>query len=152
MDYFTKWPEAYPIPNQEATTVAEVLVKELVSRFGVPVELHSDQGRNFESRVFQEMCRILGIKKTRTTPLHPQSDGMVERYNRTIEHQLAIFVEENRRDWDIPLLLMAYRTVTHEATGVTPAKLMRDRQLRLPVDLLTEAAPERQEPKVTQSE
>ena len=74
MDYFSKWPEAYALPNQEATMVAEVLVKELVCRFGVPLYIHSDQGRNFESAVFNE---------TRTTPLHPQSDGMVERFNRT---------------------------------------------------------------------
>ena len=79
-DYFTKWPEAYPLPNQETVTVVEVLVTEFVCRFGVPLELHSDQGRNFESAVFAKMCNLLGIEKTRTTPLHPQSDGMVERY------------------------------------------------------------------------
>ena len=79
-DYFTKWPEAYPLPNQEATTVAEVVVNEFVCRFGVPLEIHSDQGRNFESAAFTEMCNLIGMK-TRTTPLHPQSDGMVERFN-----------------------------------------------------------------------
>jgi transposase InsO family protein len=65
MDYFTKWPEAYALPNQEAETVVKVLVDQFVSRFGTPVELHSDQGRNFESRVFSEMCKLLGIKKTK---------------------------------------------------------------------------------------
>ena len=106
-DYFTKWPEAYPLSNQEATTVAQVLVKEFVSRFGVPKELHSDQGRNFESSVFQEMYRFLGIKKTRTTALHPQSDGMVEHYNRTLATQLCLFVDNHQKDWDqhVPLLL-----------------------------------------------
>ena len=67
-DYWTKWMEAYPIPDQQAETVASKLVEEFVCRFGVPNELHSDQGRNFESAVFQEMCLILGIHKTRTTP------------------------------------------------------------------------------------
>ena len=80
-DYFTKWTEAFPLPNQEATSVAEVVVKEVVSRYGVSLVLHSDQGRNFESIVSAEMCRLLGIQKTRTTPLHPQSDGMVESFN-----------------------------------------------------------------------
>jgi transposase InsO family protein len=80
-DNFTKWVEGYALPNQEAVTVADVLVKEFVCRFGVPLFIHSDQGRNFESAVFGEMCRLLGINKTRTTPLHPQSDGMVERFN-----------------------------------------------------------------------
>ena len=92
-DYFTKWVEAYPLPNQEAPTVAEVLVKEYVCCFGVPLLLHSDQGRNFESAVFQGMCQLLGIRKTRTTPYHPQSDGMVERFNRTLEAQLSKFAD-----------------------------------------------------------
>ena len=92
-DYFTKWVEAYPLENQQAVTVAEVIVKELISRFGVPLQLHSDQGRNFEAELFQRMCELLGINKTRTTALHPQVDGMVERFNRTLENQLAIFME-----------------------------------------------------------
>ncbi len=137
-DYFSKWPEAYPIPNQEARTVADVLVKEFICRFGVPLYLHSDQGRNFEAAVFAEMCSLLGIKKTRTTVLHPQSEGMVERMNRTLEAQLSKFVDDHQRDWDeyIPLLLMAYRTAEHEATGYTPPKIMLGRNLRLPIDLL----------------
>ena len=84
-DYYTKWTEGYAIPNQEAGTVARKVVDEFVARLGVPRQMHSDQGRNFVSAVFTEMCALLGIEKTRTTPLHPQSDGMVERYNRTLE-------------------------------------------------------------------
>ena len=84
-DYFTKWVEAYPLVNQEAVTVAEVLIQEFISRFGVPLILHSDQGRNFEGAVFSEMCKLLEVTKTRTTPLNPQSDGMVERFNRTLD-------------------------------------------------------------------
>ncbi|XP_049302045.1 uncharacterized protein LOC105225932 isoform X1 [Bactrocera dorsalis] len=70
MDYFSKWPEVYALPNQEAKTVAEAFVEKWITRFGVPVELHSDQGRNFESSIFQEVCTLLGIHKTRTTALH----------------------------------------------------------------------------------
>ena len=88
--------EAYAIPNQEATTVARVLVEEFVARFGIPRQIHSNQGRNFELKVFQEMCRSLGMDKTRTTPLHPQSDGMIERFNRTTEGMLSKFVAENQ--------------------------------------------------------
>ena len=123
-DYFSKWTEAFPMVNQEATTVAEILVRQVISRFGVPLSLHSDQGRNFESTVFSEMCRLLGVKKTRTTPLHPQSDSMVEKFNRTLEAQLSKFVDQHQRDWDehVPLLLMAYRTSAHDTT-------------RLPIDL-----------------
>ncbi|GFU58546.1 retrovirus-related Pol polyprotein from transposon 412 [Trichonephila clavipes] len=71
MDYFTICPEAYPVPDQEASTVAEVLVKHWISRFGVPLQLHSDQGRNFDSAVCKRLCEILAIDPTRTTALHP---------------------------------------------------------------------------------
>ncbi|KAF8793549.1 Retrovirus-related Pol polyprotein like [Argiope bruennichi] len=92
MDYFTKWPEAYPIPDQEAPTVAEILVQNWISTYGVPLQLHSDQGRNFDSAVCRRLYEILGIDKTRTTALHPQSDGMVERFNRTILNSLSLLV------------------------------------------------------------
>ena len=137
-DYFTKWTEAYAIPDQEAGTVAKKLVEEFVARYGVPREIHSDQGRNFESALFQEVCRLLDLDKTRTTPLRPQSDGMVQRFNRTLKSMLSLFIHENQRDWDrhLPLLLMAYRSAVHETTGCTPSEMMFGRELRLPVDLL----------------
>lgn len=143
MDYFTKWPEVCALPNHEAETVASFLVDQVFTRFGVPGELHSDQGREFESRVFRECCRLLGIHKTRTTPLRPQSDGMVERFNATIVHQLAKYCSEDQHDWDVwvPYMLMAYRSAEHEATGFSPAKLMFGRELRLPVDLTTGRPP-----------
>ena len=151
-DYFTKWVEAYAMPNQEAVTVADVLVKEFVCRFGVPLFIHSDQGRNFESAVFGEMCRLLGISKTRTTPLHPQSDGMVERFNQTIENQLSKYVDDHQRDWDmyLPFLMMAYRTAVHETTGHSPSQLMLGRNLRLPIDLVIER-PAEESPQLTTS-
>ena len=102
-DYFTKWTESYPLPNQEATTVAEKLVNEFICRFGVPRKLHSDQGRNFESKVFAEICKLLDIEKTRTTPLHLQSDGQVERFNRTVVKMLRGKIREDQKDWDLQL-------------------------------------------------
>uniref|UniRef100_W8B595 RNA-directed DNA polymerase n=1 Tax=Ceratitis capitata TaxID=7213 RepID=W8B595_CERCA len=137
MDYFSKWPEVYPIPNQEAKTVADAFTNNWVTRYGAPIELHSDQGRNFESAVFQEMCQILGIRKTRTTALHPQSDGMVERFNRTLEEHLRKVVDKHQDDWDvhIPLFLMGYRSAVHVTTGQTPARILFGSELRLPSDL-----------------
>lgn len=151
MDYFSKWPEAYALPNHEAETVASVLVNECFTRFGVPSELHSDQGREFESCVFRECCELLGVRKTRTTPLHPQSDGMVERFNRTLAQQLAKYCAANQEDWDVklPAMLMAYRSAVHEATDYTPARLMFGRELRLPVDLATGRPPDVGLPTVT---
>ena len=115
-DYFTKWTESYPIPNQEAAAVADKLVSEFICRFGVPCELHSDQGTNFESKVFAEICKLLYIEKTRTTPLHPQSDGQVERFNRTLVEMLRGKIKEDQKDWDLqlPACMMAYRGAVHE--------------------------------------
>ena len=147
-DYFSKWPEVFATPNQEARTVAMKLVQEVISRYGVPMEIHSDQGRNFESSLFQEMCSFLGINKTRTTPAHPQSDGMVERFNQTLENHLAKVVDEHQRDWDqyIPLFLMSYRSAVHESTGTTPAKVIFGHEMRLPVDAITGTPPDKPKP------
>ena len=146
IDYFSKWPEVFPLPNQEAETVARALVDGIFCRFGVPDELHSDQGRNFESNLFRECCQLLGIRKTRTTPLHPQSDGMVERFNRTLVQEIAKRCRHGQNDWDlyIPSILLSYRSAVHEATGYTPAQLMMGRDLRLPMDLLFERPPDAQ--------
>ncbi|KAK4304059.1 hypothetical protein Pmani_008280 [Petrolisthes manimaculis] len=104
----TKWPEAYAIPNQEAATVAQVLIDQFFCRFGMPQELHSDQGRNFESAVFCESCKLLGIKKTRTAPLRPQSDGMVENFKWNLGQELAKYCVEGQSEWDekLPALLI----------------------------------------------
>ncbi|KYN29164.1 Pol polyprotein [Trachymyrmex cornetzi] len=83
VDCFTKWVEAFPLKNIRAKTIAETFLNQVISRHGVPLEVHTDQGRNFESKIFQELSRLLGIKKMRTAP-HPQSDGQVERQHQTI--------------------------------------------------------------------
>ncbi|GFV17541.1 retrovirus-related Pol polyprotein from transposon 412 [Trichonephila clavipes] len=144
MDYFTKWHEAYPIPNQEASTVAEVSVQHWILRFGVPLQLHSDQGRNFDSAVCKRLCEILAINKTRTTALHPQSDGMVERFNRTILNSLSLLLFSNQQDWDrkLPFFLLAYRSAVHETTGNSPSQMLFGRDLRLPADLLFSRPPD----------
>ena len=82
---FTKWVEAYPLRNQRAVTCASVFVKNWVCRYGVPESIHSDQGRNFESNVFKEMCKLLQMRKTRTTTYHPQGNGQIENFHRTLK-------------------------------------------------------------------
>ena len=82
--YFTKWVEAYALPDQTAQTVADVLVKDSICPFGCPSSLHTDQATNFGSYIMKEVCNLLGIKKTRTTAYHPQCDRHVERFNRTL--------------------------------------------------------------------
>lgn len=97
-----------------------------------------------ESKVFRELMQLLGIKKTRTTPFHPQSDGQVKRQHQTITNYLAKFIAENQRDWDrwIPMYLLAYRTSKHEASGITPSESYFGKDLRLPLDLLRGCPPE----------
>ena len=137
VDQFTKWSEAYTIHNQEAVTVAEVLTREWFFRYSPPQTLHSDQGRQFESRLIYEICHILGIKKTRTSPYHPQGDGSAERFNRTLLNMLAIAARNNPLNWEnyVRPLCMAYNTSVHSSTGFTPFYLMFGREARLPLDL-----------------
>ena len=84
-DYFTRWVEAHPTVNQEAITIANLLMKEVISRFGLMSILHSDQGRQFESTLISQLCAYLDIHKTRTVAFRPQSDGLVERFNKTLQ-------------------------------------------------------------------
>ena len=142
-DYFTRYVEAYPIPDQEATTVARRLVDEFFLRFSPPEQLHSDQGRNFESSVVAEACRLLGIEKSRTTPYHPQSDGLVERFNRTLLDMLATAVIDRPFEWErhLPRLCFAYNTSIHPTTGFSPFTLMFGRQARLPTDVAFGTSP-----------
>ena len=140
-EYFTKWMEAYPLPDSTSATVAKAFVEKFVCRFGVPRELHSDQGRNFEADIFTEMCKVLGINKTRTVAYNPKSDGMVERFNRTLINSVSTMIDphRNQKDWDDQLAFatFAYRTVPQASTGETPNMLMLGREVLLPVDLTT---------------
>ena len=130
-DYFSKWPEANAIPNQEATTVTKMLIDNWINRFGIPTAIHSNQDRNLESNLFQRVTEVLRIRKTRTTPLHPQSDGMVKRFNRTMEEHLSKVVAEHQKDWDrhLPLFLLAYRSAVHNTMGQTLARIVFGREL-----------------------
>ena len=91
--------------DMEATTVAKCLY-DFICRFGALDMLHTDQGRNFESALISELCKLLGITKTRTTPYHPQSDGMIERFNRTLLSMLStVLGEEGEENWEVACLL-----------------------------------------------
>ena len=98
MDHFTKWCEAFPTKDQKASTVVQILVSSVFSRFGPPTVLHSDQGRNFDSTLMHEIYQLMGIKKTRTSAYHPQFDGLVERQNRTLQSMLSSFVSKHSFD------------------------------------------------------
>jgi len=125
-DHFTKWVEAYPLPDQEASTCMRAAYEGFFSRFGYPLQIHTDQGRNFESTLFKEICAMTGVTKSRTTPFHPRSDGLTERANRTILQMLRTTCHDDPTCWPskLPVVLSAYRMTQHKATGITPNMAM----------------------------
>ena len=118
VDYATRYPEAVALPSTEASRIAKELIT-LFSRVGIPEEILSDQGANFMSELLQELYHLLHIRRIRTTPYHPQTDGLVERFNGTLKGMLRKFVGRGQKDWDeyLPYLLFAYREVPQESTG-----------------------------------
>ncbi|VDI58074.1 Hypothetical predicted protein [Mytilus galloprovincialis] len=122
-DYFTKWVEGFPHARYGNYYIVDNLVNHFFCRFGIPCQMHSDQGRQFESGLFKELCAKLKIDKTRTTSFRPQSNGLVERYNRTLENTISKYISKNQRDWDeqLPWALMAYNSSEHETTKFSPS-------------------------------
>ena len=120
--YLTKWPEVYATPDQSAATIANLLVREIISRHGVPLEVLSDRGRAFLSGLLKEVQQLLGFRKTNTSAYHPQTDRLVERFNRTLTSMLAKTVEEGGKDWDQKLsyVLFAYRASQQQSTRESP--------------------------------
>ena len=102
-DYFTKYTEAYPLKDI------------WLPRYGFPLFLHSDQGKEFDNVMIHKLSELLGTVKTKTTPYHPRSDGLVERFNRTLLAMLAMFVSQEHDNWDdlLPFMMLAYNTSTH---------------------------------------
>lgn len=108
IDQFTKWLECYAIPNQGAEQVAMSPVEAFIARIGCPLQIHSDQGRNFMSSLFCKLCKMVEISKTRT-PNRPCANGQIERYNRTILQAIRCYLKNVRLQlhWDRHLQLIA---------------------------------------------
>ena len=139
-DQFSKWYEAVPMQNQEATTVAKSFVGCWVSRFGCPANLHSEKGTNFMSNLFKNMCKELGIDRTSTTAYHPQGNAMIERTNKTTtEESLAKYVDQHNT-WSkyLQLIMMAYRSSVHTVTKYSPYYLLFGAPCALPIDCMYE--------------
>ena len=136
-DHFTRYAKAVPTRNMSARTTAEALLG-FCENFGIPKRLHSDQGANFESKVIRELCILLGVEKSRTTPYHPMGNGACERFNRTLIRMLGTLPSEKKSAWPkhIGMLVLAYNATQHESTGFSPFYLLFGRQPRLPVDTL----------------
>ena len=128
--------------KQRASTSAKVFVSNWICRFGVPDSIHSDNGRNFESKTFSEMCPLLSINKTRTSAYHPEGNSQVETLHKTLRRMLKARVEDNPATWDehLDFCVMAYRSSVHSSTGHNPFELMFGREMRIPLDVMVGVA------------
>ena len=137
-DYFTKWSQAYALPDHQAYTVADTLVTRFFLLLGTPRVIHTDQGPEFQAELIHRLCELLEVTKTKTSPYRPQSDGQVERLNRTLIDMLSKFCDEHKDDWDdhLPYVVCSYNATRHDSTGCSPNLLMLGREITLPVDLM----------------
>ena len=136
-DHFTRFAVASPTKNQTAKTTADALYNELIVRYGIMARLHADQGANFESSIIKELCKIMGIEKSRTTPYHASGIGMTERFNRALISMLGTLDTEQKKDWKqyVAPLVHAYNCIKHESTGFSPYLLLFGRDPKLPIDV-----------------
>ena len=139
-DHFTKLAVAAPTRDQTARTTATALWKHFIQVYGFPERFHSDQGANFQSRIISELCTMYGATKSRTSPYHPQGNGLCERFNRTLINMVASLEMEKRTRWHQYLgeLVFCYNNTVHRSTGYTPFFLMNGRHGRLPLHLIRE--------------
>ena len=135
-DFLTKWPMVFPVPDQKAIRIAHLRADEVIPNIGVSKALLSDRGTNLLSHLMMDLCKLLGIKKLNTTAYHPQCDGMVERFNRTLKTMLRKHAATFGNQWDqyLPGVLWAYRNTPHESTGEKPSFLLYGFDCRSPTE------------------
>ena len=121
-DHFTKYVEIIPVPDMTAEVCVNKILNEFISRWGCPLSIHSDQGRMYESEIFRQLCCMLEIRKTRTSPRNPKGNGQSERFNRTLLRMIKAYLGREQSDWDLHLgcLAGAYCATPQEATKLTP--------------------------------
>ena len=136
VDHFTKFVTIYATADQKAATLAPKIA-DFITRFGVPETILTDKGKNFQSNLIEEIYNLLDIRKTKTTPYHPECDGQSERTNRTLKKMIKCFINTSHDDWDefLPALAFAYNTSIHATTKFSPFFLMFGRKPTLPGDI-----------------
>ena len=139
VDRFTRWPEAVPIKEMDTDTVAKAYIANWVSRMGVPADMTSDRGPQFVSRLWQAMSEYLGTQLHPTTAYHPQANGLVERFHRTLKSSITARVEAAGKDWlnQLPWILLGLRiTPKEDLDGVSPAEMVYGQPLTIPGDVI----------------
>jgi hypothetical protein len=144
VDQFTKWVECIPLSSLTAEVTAQAAVNEFFSRFGCPMQLHTDRGSNFESKLFAAVCELLHIHKTRTTGYRASANGQVERYNRTLMDAVRCYTLKHQDVWDhyLPQIAGAIRSAVNRQTGHTPNKIMLGRETNTPATLMYPGTPD----------
>ena len=119
-------------------TIVDKLVVDMFLLFDCPLQILTDQGRDFESKLIKELCQLLKTDKTHTVPYRPQSDGHLERFNRTLLAMMSCFVNENEDNWGyiLPYVMSAYRATMQEPTQCSPNFLFLGNEIRMPIDLI----------------
>ena len=137
-DVHSRFTVCVPCKDQKAKTVADILVKEWIQKFGLFLRLHSDNGRSFDNQVIKELCVLFGIRKSRTAAYHPQSNAFPERFNRTLHDLLRVLSDEKKKSWPKYLseVTWCYNVTPHSVTGFSPYYLMFGREPRLPLDVM----------------
>lgn len=138
-DYFTRWVEAYPVPDLKTENIILVLEK-FICQHGIPEHLITDRGKSFLAEGIEAVYRKLGIHKQATTSYHPSTDGVVERVNATLINSLFHMVNESGSNWDkyLHFAVLAHRTAFHSSIQDIPAHLVYGRDLVLPMNLISE--------------
>ena len=136
MDYFTKWVEAEPLANIRDVDVKMFIWKNIVTRFGVPHTLISDNSLQFDSKAFRQYCSDLGIKNKYSTPTYPQGNGQAEAVNKVIVNGLKKRLDEAKGKWveELPHVLWTYRTMPQRSTGETPFSMTYGAEAVIPLE------------------
>ncbi|XP_045456055.1 uncharacterized protein K02A2.6-like [Melitaea cinxia] len=136
IDRYTRWPEVIPLPDITAETVTKAFLAGWISRYGCPRKVITDQGRQFESRLFQNLAKLCGVKLARTTAYHPKANGMIERFHRTLKTAL---MTHGGKDWteSLPVVLLGLRAAWKEDLQFSSAELVFGEQLRIPGEFMT---------------
>ena len=137
MDRYTSWPEAFAIPSTECERIADIMMTEMIPRYGTPRTFLTDQGTNFTAKLMKNLCDKLGIEKIQTSPYHPSSNGMIERMNQNITTGISHYVNNEQDNWDdlLPGLLHAYRSTPTRSRGFSPYEMLYGRKMILPPDV-----------------